>query len=520
MTGYDALVIGAGHNGMAAAITMAKAGKSVLLLERADRVGGMAASSELAPGVSGPRLAHLLGGLGRTEIDQLGLKTNGLTLPGTPLPTVSLAADGRHLVIDGGKAEYVDGEAHPDQAAFHALRGRLGKFADILGQLKRKPPPSLYRFNLQETLSFASLALGVRRMGKADAREFMRVLLSNAYDTILDEMTDGPLAGAFGLDAVLGGHIGPRSPGTVLSLMYRLGDGGQKQIPSGGMAGVMTAFEKSAIAAGVEIRCAAAVEEVLITGDRASGVRLADGSEISAPIVLSSLDPMTTVCLTGPTHFDAEMVRRVRNIRAKGCTAKINLALSGRPNFKGLPDHLLGARLVLAPSLAATEKAFNRAKYSELPDQPILEITIPSVLGADRADGAGHYMSIIVQYVPHDLKAGWSEDSNAALRDIVLDQLEGYAPGLKDLVLADEVLSPADIERETGASGGHWHHGEMITDQMLMLRPAPGIERYAMPVGGLFLCGASAHPGGDITAIPGCNAARVALQSEAGRAAA
>ena len=224
--------------------------------------------------------------------------------------------------------------------------------------------------------------------------------------------------------------------------------------------------------------------------------------------------------LAGVEHFDAEMIRRARNIRSKGCTAKVNLALSTAPAVSGISDDLHKGRLVHAPSLAAMEKAFNRAKYGELPDSPILEVTIPSLADPGLVEGGGHVLSAVVQYVPYTLKQGWNDESREALADIVVDCLEGFAPGLKASVVARHVMSPADIEAETGAPGGHWHHGEMIADQMLMLRPAPGIERYALPVEGLFLCGSSTHPGGDVTGIPGCNAAKASMRLNVGRTAA
>ncbi|WP_425406650.1 phytoene desaturase family protein [Hwanghaeella sp.] len=520
MTQYDAIVIGAGHNGLAAAATLAGAGRKVVVLEKNTMPGGMAANTTIAPGFECPAMAHLLSNLDGAEIATLGLDGHGFSLAETDLPTVSLCPEGKHVVLESKGVRHSDGTPLVGEQEFLALRARLVRFAGKLAELKRRPPPGLSSIDLREALALGKLALGIRRMGKEDTREFLRVLLSNSYDTILDEVEDGPLAGAFALDSVLGGHIGPRSPGTVLTLMYRLANGGAKHLPRGGMGAVMCAFEASAKAAGAEIRYGAAVDRMLVEEDRTVGVVLADGTEISGAKVLSSLDPRTTMVLAGVEHFDAEMIRRARNIRAKGCTAKVNLALAAAPVFAGLSDELHRGRLVHAPSLADLEKAFNRAKYGELPTSPVFEATIPSLSDPGLVDGEGHVMSIVVQYVPYALKTGWTAESRDALADIVVDCLDQFAPGLKASVIARQVLSPVDIEAETGAPGGHWHHGEMIADQMLMLRPAPGIERYALPVEGLYLCGASTHPGGDVTGIPGCNAAKASLQAKMGRAAA
>jgi phytoene dehydrogenase-like protein len=227
--------------------------------------------------------------------------------------------------------------------------------------------------------------------------------------------------------------------------------------------------------------------------------------------VLSSLDAGTTLRLTGVEHFDAEAVRRIRNVRSKGTTAKINLALSGLPAFRGLDADAMSGRLLLAPGIEALEASFNAVKYGELPQRPALEMLLPALSDDSLTDGKGQILSIIVQYVPYHLKGGWNEAARETLGERVLDLLETQVPGLRRQVIARDVLTPLDIERETGAPGGHWHHGELSVDQMLTLRPVNGMARYALPVTGLYLCGAAAHPGGDVIGAAGHNAARRAL---------
>ncbi|HAJ20833.1 MAG TPA: NAD(P)/FAD-dependent oxidoreductase, partial [Rhodospirillaceae bacterium] len=200
-----------------------------------------------------------------------------------------------------------------------------------------------------------------------------------------------------------------------------------------------------------------------------------------------------------------------RHIRTKGAVAKVNLALSEAPKISGLDDSLSAARWVMAPSMDALELGYNGAKYGRLPDDVIFEAVVPSLSDPSITTGNRHVLSAIVQYVPYGLQQGWDSNSNSDLGDRVIAALDKVAPGLADSVTAREVISPQDIEVETGAPGGHWHHGELIADQMLMMRPAPGMERYALPVSGLYLCGASAHPGGDVTALPGLNAANAVL---------
>ncbi|MGB5069231.1 MAG: FAD-dependent oxidoreductase, partial [Albidovulum sp.] len=264
-TNFDVVVIGAGHNGLAAATTLAGKGKSVCVIERSQTIGGMARNAEIAPGVRVPQIAHLLYNLNPKVMRQLGI--DGLKTTG--LPTVSLAEDGRHVVIHGQNVRFADGSEHPEAATFAETYSRLQRFAGILGQMSAKAPPALVdgwleKGNLKELAGLAKLGLDLKRLGKKDMREFLRILLSNVYDLLLDDFDDGPLAGAIAADAVRGSYAGPRSPGTVFSLMYRLGNGGDASLPMGGMGAVADAFAASARRAGCDIRTGSGVARVLV----------------------------------------------------------------------------------------------------------------------------------------------------------------------------------------------------------------------------------------------------------------
>ncbi|GAB4391595.1 MAG: NAD(P)/FAD-dependent oxidoreductase [Kiloniellaceae bacterium] len=511
MSGYDAIIIGAGHNGLAAAALLARSGRRVAVVERSGEVGGAAAGYDIAPGYRAPRFAHLLHAWHPKVDRQIDLAAQGLTFARRDLPTVALAEDGRHVIVEGTAPRFAGGAAHRQALAFADLHARLVRFAGVLAGKLLEPPPRLARPDWRDLGGLARLGFDLRRLGKRDAREFLRVLLSNAHDVILDEIGDGPLAGALALDAVMGGHVGPRAPGTALTLLYRLAQGGRRDLPAGGLGAFSAALARAAEARGVEIRRRAGVEAILVENDRAAGVRLAGGEVLAARQVLSSLDAGTTLRLTGVEHFDAEAVRRIRKIRCKGATAKVNLALAELPSFAGLDRDALAGRLLFAPSVDALEGAFDAAKYGELPARPALEILIPSLADPSLVAGEGHVVSVIVQYAPYHLKGGWDGAAREALGARVLDRLESLAPGLRRAVTACDVLTPADIEAETGATGGHWHHGELAVDQMLTLRPVNGLARYRLPVAGLYLCGAGAHPGGDIIGAAGHNAARQAL---------
>lgn len=506
---FDVVLIGGGHNGLAAAITLARKGKSVCVLERDDRLGGMARSTELAVGVNAPEVAHLLYNLDAKVAREFGL---GDLLKSKPLSTVSLAPDGRHVVIEGDGARFADGSAHPDAPAFAELNARLRRFAALLARLSLKSPPALGGgltdfATMGELATLARLGLDLKRLGKREMRELLRIVLSNVHDLVLDEMPDGPLAGALCADAVRGNHVGPRSPGTVFNLMYRLGSGGEMRLPEGGMGAVCNAFERAARAAGVEIRTGCDVVRILIENDEVTGVTLRDGATIPVRAVLSSAGPLQTMSMAGIAQFDIESVRRVRNLRCKGTVAKLNLVLGAAPRVDGLTEGLAAGRLLIAPSALAVERAFNPVKYGELPDEPVLEAVM-----SPAADGNGHVLSVNVQHVPHTPAGGWGNDARDRLTRIVLAQLEAHMPGLGALVEAAQLLTPSDIEDRFGTPGGHWHHAEMGIDQILTLRPAGGLAQYRLAVRGLYLCGASAHPGGDITGLPGRNSARQLLR--------
>ncbi len=496
-TAFDAIVIGAGHNGLTAARVLAEKGRRVCVVERAHVVGGMAANTTMA-GATVPQLAHLLYSLSPKVAQGLGIETK-------VLPTIGLSPDGRHVVIQRGALSYADGAAHADANAFAALHDRLVRFGGLLDQLADAPPPALAE-GLRDMAGLARLGLGVKRLGKADMQEFMRVMLSNIYDLLLDDLTDGPAAGVLAADAVRGAFAGPRSPGSVLSLMYRLRSGGDVRLPIGGMGAVTGAMADAAQASGATLRLGSGVAAVDLDGTRVAGVTLEDGTVLRADAVLSSLGAARSMQLAGPQHYDIEAVRRLRNLRAKGTVAKLNLVLRHAPDMPGLTDAQRAGRLVLAPSATYVEDAFNPVKYGEASKAPVLEAVIPSLSDPSLCGGDGHVMSVNIQFIPQGA-------NSKAVYDRVIAALTPFMPDIASLIQQSELFLPDDIEALTGAPGGHWHHGEMSIDQLLTVRPVNGMARYAFGPDGYYLCGASAHPGGDVTGQPGRNAARVVLKS-------
>ena len=348
-------------------------------------------------------------------------------------------------------------------------------------------------------------------------RDLLRVIGMNIYD-LLDEYFESPqVKGAIALDAVLGAEWGPRSPGTVLTYLYRLsGMAGGKGIgvaqPKGGMGAVCAAIAASARASGAELRAASQVRRIVVENDRACGVELQSGEILRADNIISNADPRTTFLkLLGAPHLDTGFVRKVQHVRASGRAGKLHLAMKELPTFAGVPAIALGDRLLVAPSMDYLERSFNPSKYREYPAEPALEITIPTVRDGTLAPAGRHVLSAVVQFLPYD--DGADRDGNrAACLESILATLERHAPGLRALVTHAELLTPFDIEQEFGMAGGHWHHAAMGFDQFFFIRPVPGAAQYRTPVDGLFLCGAGCHPGGGVMGVAGRNAAKQVLR--------
>lgn len=517
-TTYDSIVIGGGHNGLVCATYLARAGRSVLLLEAADTVGGGAATREFAPGFRVSACAHLLHLMPRALIQDLGLEQHGLRLAATSLPTVALSPDGTHLSLAAEDLPALAHRSSADGAALTEWQRQLRRFAQALHPLLTRTPPPLGTDAWRDRLALLDYGWRIRRLGRRDMRELLRIGGMCVHDLLEERFSVPLLKGALACDAVLGTNYGPRSPGTVLSLLYRAAASGGSDalaVPVGGLGALSEALAAAARAAGVEICTGAVVERILVREDRAAGVALASGEEIAGATVVSSADPKSTFLkLLGSEYLDAGFVRRVSQLRCRGVAAKLHLALDRLPEFAGLHEQAMRGRLLVAPCADYIERAYNHIKYDEYSTTPMLEITIPTLFDGTLAPSGKHVMSVIVQYAPYNLAGGW-HDQRQPFADRVIDTLTLYAPGLRAAVRAVELLAPPDIEREFRVTGGHWHHVELALDQILMLRPVPGAAQYQAPVPGLFLCGAGAHPGGGVFGLPGRNAARQLLRDAA-----
>ncbi|MBK6286357.1 MAG: NAD(P)/FAD-dependent oxidoreductase [Pseudomonadales bacterium] len=508
---FDAIIVGAGHNGLICANYLAASGRRVLVLEASEHVGGAARTRGFADGYSVSSAAHLLTMLHKSIIEELKLASHGLRFAARDLHTVALNGRGEQLTLAGGNCEGT-GLSTTDRTEYADFHREMLRFSAILAGAFQRRAPRLVDNDFSDKLSLLKLGWDIRRLGRDSMRELMRVGLMNIHDLATDRFESELLRAAIAMDGVLGTAMGPRSPNTVMSYLYRrVGDVfgyNGAALPAGGMGAVGAALAAEAKARGVSINCGARVVRVETDAGRASGVVLESGECLKARIVVSNADPRTTMkTLVGYPQLDTGFVRRIEGIRMRGVTAKLHLALDGLPEFTGLDTAQLGQRLLFAPDLGYMERAFNPAKYRQHSAEPVIEFCVPTLHDPSLAPAGKHVLSAIVQYAPYTLEGGWG-NSREGFIELVLNKLAMCAPRIREQIVARELLTPVDLEREFGMEGGHWHHGEIAVDQLLMLRPVPLAAQYAMPIDGLYLCGAGAHPGGGVMGLAGRNAAR------------
>ena len=513
---FDAIIIGGGHNGLVCSFYLAKAGKRVLLVEASDSVGGGCSTTQFYDQFKVSSCAQWLYQLNPKVASDLKLTSSGLEIAAKDLSTIVLSETGDHLTItsDGLSGNQISEE---DIAAYKKFSAQFRKFAKFLASAFDRRPPKLIEGNLTDRITALKLGLGMKLMGKADMRDLMRLALINIYDVMEENFDNELLKAGISLDAVLGTHMGPRSPNTVYSYLYRkTGDifGFQgPTIPKGGMGSISNAMEKSAKAAGVEIITGKAVKKINLDLDRVTGITLDDGTIFKSDRVVSSADPRTThYDLIGKKNLETGIVRRVRGVRMKGNAAKLHLALKEIPNFNGLTKEQMGQRLIVAPNMKYIEDAFNACKYGDFSENPALDISIPTVHDSSMAPEGKHVMSVIVQYAPCKVNNGW-EIEKSKLEAIVINKISEYAPDIKSKIIFSELMTPEDIENRHLNHGGHWHHGEISLDQILVMRPFPGSSQYRTVIDGVFLCGAGTHPGGGVMGLAGYNAAQEVIRS-------
>jgi phytoene dehydrogenase-like protein len=518
---YDAVIVGAGHNGLVTAGLLARAGLRVLVVERRERPGGLADNVEVAPGFRAP-VAHTAGRLrARPRLwRDLRLAQQGLRLirpevrafaPSPDGPAITLWSDPRRT------SQELEGSAKRDAAAFPRFGRKVAALASFVAYLHAATPPDLTGPSLGDALAGLRIGRMLRKLGRApNRREVLRVLPMAVADFAAEHLEDDHLRAVVAARGVQYTAMGPWSAGTVAVLLAdSVGQGGIGERPDvveGGPGRLAEALVSAARSFGGEVRCGVEVARVTTAGDAVTGVALAGGEEVPAAAVISGADPKRTFLeLVDPTAAGPMTLWRAENLRTGGTVAKVHLALDGLPSFEGQDPARLHGRIVLAGGIDELERAFDASKYGAISEVPYLEATIPSLLDPSLAPEGGHVMSVLVQYAPYRLREGHWDDRRDELGDLVLKRLEDAAPGLSGMVRERQVLTPVDLERDYGMSEGHPLHLEPGLDQFFAWRPMLGMGRYRTPIRGLYLCGSGSHPGGGLTGAPGANAAREIL---------
>jgi phytoene dehydrogenase-like protein len=524
---FDTIIIGAGHNGLVTAAYLARAGQRVLVLERRDVLGGCCVTEELWPGFKVSTAAYVNSLLRPEIIRDLELKRHGFQmLPRNP-SSFTPFPDGRYLLLGPDPAlnrREIAKFSAKDAEALPRYEKMLERVADFIEPTLEQTPPDPWSSRLGDLWGLLKLGRGFRRLGKDGAAALE--ILTGAARTILDRWFESDeVKATLATDAIIGAFAAPSMPGTAYVLFHHVmgecdGARGVWGYVRGGMGGIAMALAGAARAHSADIRTGAPVARILTRGGRVRGVALENGTEIEAARVVSNADAhVTFLRLLDPAELAGDFVEAVRHIDYSSASLKINVALSELPDFTAYPTPAGGdpgpqhrGTIHVAPTLDYIERAYDDAKYGRPSEEPVLECTLASAVDDTVAPPGKHVMSMFVQYAPSRLREGTWDDLKEKFADRCLDLLARYAPNVKRAVIDRQVLSPVDLERRFGLTGGNIFQGAMTLNQLFFLRPVSGYANYRTPIRGLYLCGAATHPGGGVMGACGYNAAREILR--------
>lgn len=522
---YDAVVIGAGHNGLTAAAYLSRAGMSTLVLERRSIVGGCCVTEEIAPGCRASTTSYIASMLRPEVIRDLNLGAHGLRMIACD-PMIQVPFPNGQVVPWWSDRERALAEfrkySPQDADTFLRVDDQLKRLARYLQPFFLEPPPEIDTKSFQGWSDLFRVGKRFRNITNREIAELISFLTGSLGEFLDRNYDSNVIKTLFLANNVYGKHGGPYQPGTAIGLLFHLLSGGDHDLQGfsghvmGGMGAITQALAAAGTKLGVEIRTNATVTAIDIRGGCARGVALEDGTEIRSKVVLSNADPKRTFLGMVPAgELPEDFLHAIRGIKMAGPCAKVNMVLAEEPRFTGTPPDATALErtfYTLVPSLEFAERCYDVAKFGEIPEELWVDCVVSSNADESLAPHGKHILTCFVQYVPYHLKQGDWDEKRELLGDRVVKKIAEYAPNVPGCVLTRQVLTPLDLERTYGLTEGNIFHGDLSLEQLFFMRPVAGWARYRTPVDGLYLCGAGAHPGGGVTGAPGHNAARQVLR--------